>query len=134
MRLRDILASGAAVGLTAISAGCAPPEINPNPAFEEKSEENVTRTDYFDGSFDINRKDPKLSFKRNVALNYDILDMHTPDGHFIVMDYGFDGITDQFGTDFGIGMKMHFRYEFGKKWLFETANQMLKDAKAELGL
>lgn len=122
-----------ALGLAAAIAGCAPPEINQNP-FENKTEDNITRTDYFDGSFEISRAEPKLSFKHNVTLNYDFLDMYTPDGHFIITDYKFDGITDQFGTDFGAGMNMHFRYQFGKERLFETANEMLAENKKELGL
>lgn len=122
-----------ALGLAAMVAGCAPPEIKQDP-FENKTEENITRTDYFDGSFEIKREEPRLSFKHNVAGNYDYLDMHTSEGHFIIADYKFDGIADQFGTDFGVGMDMHFRYEFGKERLFKTANEMLKDAKEELGL
>ena len=130
MKARSILG---AVGLAAMVAGCAPPEIKQDP-FENKTEDNITRADYFDGSFDISREEPKLSFKHNIAMNYDYLDMHTSDGHFIITDYKFDGVTDQFGMDFGAGMNMHFRYQFGKERLFETANKMLKDTKTELGL
>lgn len=124
----------AIAGLTAIISACAPAEIKTRP-FEMKIEPGITRTDYFDGSFEIKREEPKLSFQHNETRNYNFADAHLPEGHFLIIDYGCNGTADQFNIKNETGMEeIYFRYQPGKQKIFEKADRMLANIKGELGL
>jgi hypothetical protein len=123
----------AAAGLAAIISSCAPAEIKQKP-FEYKMEPGITRTDYFDGSFEIKREEPKLVFRHNETSNYNFVDFYNEQGHFLITDYKCDGVADQLNIDNGTGVpEIYFRYQFGKEKIFEKADRMLANVKQELG-
>ncbi|MFA5887558.1 MAG: hypothetical protein WC852_02515 [Candidatus Nanoarchaeia archaeon] len=124
----------AAIGLTAIISSCAPPEIRQN-SFEYKEVPGVTRIDYFDGSYEINKEEPFIQFKHNEQGRYDSVAIKNPQIQISITDNKCDGVADMVSIRNSLGLDdVYYRYQAGKGWLFEKADRMLAEAKTELGL
>lgn len=134
MKTRNILALGAAAGLAALVSACAPPEIKQNP-FEMKIAPGVTRTDYLDGSYKLIREEPYTEFRHNKPGNYDFVKIINPEINIGITDNRCDGVSEMVVIHNELGMDdLYFRFQPGREWLFEKADKMLADVKAELEL
>lgn len=121
-----------AIGLAAIISGCAPPEIKQKP-FEYKIAPGVARTDYFDGSYTLVSEDPPIEFRHNKPGNYDFVKLKNPEINIGITDNKCDGVSEMVVIHNELGMDdLYFRFQPGKEWLFEKADRMLAEAKAEL--
>lgn len=122
----------AAAGLAAIISGCAPPEIKQNP-FEYKIAPGVTRTDYFDGSYALVSEEPSIEFRHNKPSNYDFVRIKNQEINIGITDNRCDGVAEMVAVRNSLGLDdVYFRFQAGKEWLFEKADIMLAEAKAEL--
>ncbi len=124
----------AVAGLAAIISSCAPPEIKQNP-FEYKEVPGVTRIDYFDGSYELNKEEPFIQFRHNEQGKYDFATIKNQQIQISITDNKCDGVADMVAVRNSLGLDdVYFRFQAGKGWLFEKADKMLADAKTELGL
>lgn len=115
-------------------AACAPPEINQRP-FEMKMAPGITRTDYFDGSYEIIKEEPYIEFRHNKPGNYDFARIKSPEINIGITDNRCDGIAEMVVIHNEVGMDdLYFRFQPGKEWLFEKADKMLAEAKKEIGI
>ncbi|MDD4877773.1 MAG: hypothetical protein PHO02_01910 [Candidatus Nanoarchaeia archaeon] len=124
-----------AMGLAALIAGCASPEIKPRDDFEIKREPGITITQHFDGSYEIVKEEPYIKFHHNKPRNYDFIVINSPEINMSITDNRCDGIADMVVIRNQLGLDdMYFRFQHSQKWLFEKADKMLEEAKAELGI
>lgn len=109
-------------------------EIKQDP-FEYKIEPGITRTDYFDGSYEISKEEPFIQFKHNEQGRYDFATIKNQEIQISITDNKCDGIADMVSIRNSLGLDdVYFRFQAGKGWLFEKADKMLADAKTEIGI
>ncbi len=114
------IAFGAIAGLTLLVGNCSEPT----------SEPNITRIDYFDGSFEISRINPDLHFRHDELKNQNLLTFETQHEWVGIYDEGCDGIADELYID----NKVYYLNMPGTEAIFKKANKVLADTKKELGL
>ncbi|MFA5887557.1 MAG: hypothetical protein WC852_02510 [Candidatus Nanoarchaeia archaeon] len=115
-----IIAIGAAAGLAFLVGNCS----------ETESEPNITRIDYFDGSFEINRISPDLHFRHDELNNQNLLTFETQHEWVGIYDKGCDGIADEIYIDINV----YYPNMPGTEAIFKKANKVLADTKKELGI